>query len=227
MEGASAVEVLSFNEPEDGCSTGSKDNKTNTYSWKKLTGDGKTFKILIKGNNNKTCLSINYIGTSHNNIIIEIPRESPLMSHYLGFDVGAGVGVYRNDYFQHFTSFAVHFNFSPTNKDGDIPWYDFNRRFSVFMGLTLEDLKVDKKENFVRYEGILANKGVLLGVGYRIFKYGRISIGGIIFKRNDLQNTTGRNNYGVAPIISISLDLDLFLFIEKAYRSATTLFEKK
>ncbi len=121
-------------------------------------------------------------------------------------------GVLYSPYIDRFYSYTgVNFYFRPVNKNIPLEKYRSFRdvmgtRTSFLLGITLSNIEKDKQR-----KGLIDNKGLILGAGFRVLSFLRVNGGGLIYYQYDTNPLITPNTYRtkITPFVSLSLDLDI------------------
>jgi hypothetical protein len=127
---------------------------------------------------------------------------------YLGLDFGNAY-IYNFSRFQ--TYYGINIYLRPVNKNIPLSRYKnikdfFLVRTSLLLGLTFSSI-----EKIGIRKGIVSDKGVIIGTGFRIVSFFRVNGGGLIYYRYPANPLLDPEKYSAAisPFISASFDLDM------------------
>ncbi len=84
-------------------------------------------------------------------------------------------------------------------------WNRIKRGTSVTIGVTTSDIEVEGERR-----GLIANKGLLLGIGYHFFRRIKVSYGMMLFQKNNPNPLIDKYSIQGQSYFSASLDLDVF-----------------
>jgi len=129
-------------------------------------------------------------------------------NNYLALDFGL---AYVGNFSRIQSYYGLNIYLRPINKNIPIGRYATLKDYllthtSLLMGITFASVEKDN----IR-KGVLGDKGVLLGVGYRVLSFFKISAGGLLYYRYPANPLANKDNYSlkVSPFVSASFDLDM------------------
>ena len=124
---------------------------------------------------------------------------------YIGLDLGL---LYGADIDGVFSFQSVNFYFTPVNREAPFRNYQKQdrlwKRLSLYVGLA--QLLSDKPDDF---DSLLAKNSLMMGIGYRLSRVLRLSVGGMLHKKVDTRVLVDDFNLKVSPTVSLSVDVDL------------------
>lgn len=125
---------------------------------------------------------------------------------YIGLDTGVGYAFGSANGL--FTYQGANFYFRPVNHRtpfSELKGTDaFLKRFSLYLGIA--QIITDEED---RFEGLLGDSSLLVGVGFRLNRGFRINIGGLVHSIKDRIPTVDNKNITVSPTVSLSIDINL------------------
>lgn len=129
-------------------------------------------------------------------------------NNYLGLDFGL---AYVGNFSRLQSYYGVNVYFRPVNKNIPLSRYHsfgdiMGTRASLLLGITFASIEKDN----VR-KGVLADKGLLLGAGFRLVSFLRVQGGGLLYYRYPQNPLINRDNYSmkVSPFVAFSFDMDM------------------
>jgi hypothetical protein len=129
-------------------------------------------------------------------------------NNYLGLDFGL---AYVGNFSRLQSYYGVNVYFRPVNKNIPLSrytrfWDVMGTRTSLLLGITFASVEKDN----VR-KGVIADKGLLLGAGFRIVSFLRVQAGGLLYYRYDQNPLINKENYStkVSPFVAFSFDMDM------------------
>jgi len=138
------------------------------------------------------------------------PSYTDAASLYISGDVGITMPVFVNTSRSYGTDTVLYVaaSVSFVSVDKDVPLAKdggFLRRFSIVGGFTLG--QVMNSDGTIT--GVIAGKGLLLGVGLRVTDYVRLGVGTMVLRQNDTGKLIPDTHVRLAPYLSLSIDLDV------------------
>lgn len=119
-------------------------------------------------------------------------------SWYVSADVGL---AWATDIDEVFSYFGTNIYFRPVNKNAPLKGFQFFRRFSIMIGLTLQDL-----EKSGHRESTVGSQMLVIGGGLRLTGSMRVSGGALVFKKPDPDPLVSDADLALSPFISLSFD---------------------
>jgi len=119
-------------------------------------------------------------------------------SWYISADVGL---AWATDIDEVFSYFGTNIYFRPVNKNAPLKGLQFFRRFSIMIGLTLQDLEMAGQR-----ESTVGSQMLVIGGGLRLTSSMRVSGGAIVFKKPDPNPLISDTELALSPFISLSFD---------------------
>lgn len=129
---------------------------------------------------------------------------------YVSMDVGLG---HAPELDKTFTYAGMNVYLRPINKEVPLEGFEFKKRFSLMLGLTLQ-----KIERAGAFESVINDRAVVLGAGFRVLDSVRLSGGAVVIREKDPNPNVTTTETAISPFISISLDWD----VRSTFRSLGT-----
>ena len=119
-----------------------------------------------------------------------------------GWYVSGDVGLaWATDLDEVFSYLGTNIYFRPVNKNAPLKGLQFFRRFSIMIGLTLQDLKKSGQR-----ENVIGSRMLVVGAGLRFTSSMRVTGGALVFKEPDPNPLIRDANLALSPFISLSFD---------------------
>jgi hypothetical protein len=125
---------------------------------------------------------------------------------YVGLDLGV---LYPPELERASLTLGANLYFRPVNKRASLRSHgSFGHRFSLTVGLTLNDLKLE--EGDPRFEPLLGERSnLILGAGLRVTRSLRLSAGALLFLKNDENPLVEDRSLAATFYAGLSFDVDL------------------
>lgn len=122
---------------------------------------------------------------------------------YVSADLGVGVAPETENFFQYL---GVNLYFRPVNKKADLEDFSWEQQVPRRLAITVG---VGEKLKTAELTGLLDDRPLLLGAGFRVTSHFRISAGMQVFQEDDPDPLVTSNQLTVTPYIGVSLDYDI------------------
>jgi hypothetical protein len=142
-------------------------------------------------------------------------------SWYIGADVGIATASRINEVFGYL---GANIYLRPVNKAAHLRWSsfrghfwpEFGKRFAFVIGLPYNDLNKAGERS-----GLISNRPLIVGAGFRINDLLRLGGGALIFKKNDPNPLINHQRIGSTPYFSLSVDWDVRSNFTRLFNAAT------
>ncbi|MGK5091942.1 hypothetical protein WDW89_07975 [Deltaproteobacteria bacterium TL4] len=130
-----------------------------------------------------------------------IQTETPQQGNYVGLDLG---GLFSPDFEDMLSYVGVNFYLNKINKSKPLIGWNFWDRFSLNMGVTLNNPETEA------VKPVLDNHLFLTGLGFRITDDLKLGMGALFYKKPHANPLVHEEQRGVGTYVSISMDIDLY-----------------
>jgi hypothetical protein len=124
----------------------------------------------------------------------------------VGADLGLGFAFFDEDRRDAFTYFGLAIYAAPLYKEEPLAGADWRRKASLVLGITLNSPSLNDD---VRVSGLIGNRMLLAGGGWRFNEYMRLGVGSLLFRQNAANPLSSRATMRAGLYASLSLDLDV------------------